>query len=246
MPRPRYIYKYQPPDALNIENLRNRSLWCAHPSTFNDPFDCAESLVWNRPTEVLSEIGFDRLLNADDRQLFEMAVQVAAAEESEGSGYSPVEVFVRHQLENCKGVVCFSEKRDNLLMWSHYAEKHKGFCLKFETRGEYWDRLLSVKYQSKMPTAKGTVRKRGTAIDLTTFLLVKSKEWEYEKEWRLIRDVCDQLMGYPGESLKAVYLGARVAPEIAEQIGATIDTARVQLFRMELAANRFKLKKRRV
>jgi len=30
------------------------------------------------------------------------------------------------------GVSCFSQEEDNLLMWSHYADKHKGLCLKFD------------------------------------------------------------------------------------------------------------------
>ena len=27
------------------------------------------------------------------------------------------------------GVVCFSESYDNIIMWSHYSDNHKGFCL---------------------------------------------------------------------------------------------------------------------
>ena len=30
---------------------------------------------------------------------------------------------------------CFSETNDNFLMWSHYASKHKGVCLEFNTDG---------------------------------------------------------------------------------------------------------------
>ena len=32
-----------------------------------------------------------------------------------------------------RGVCCFSEKKDDILMWSHYADGHKGFCLEFIT-----------------------------------------------------------------------------------------------------------------
>ncbi|HMO16377.1 MAG TPA: DUF2971 domain-containing protein [Pirellulaceae bacterium] len=30
-------------------------------------------------------------------------------------------------------VACFAEKADNFLMWSHYADRHQGICLEFET-----------------------------------------------------------------------------------------------------------------
>lgn len=31
-----------------------------------------------------------------------------------------------------QGIACFSAKVDDLLMWSHYADGHRGFCLEFE------------------------------------------------------------------------------------------------------------------
>lgn len=43
-------------------------------------------------------------------------------------------------LEN-SSVACFSEIKDNFLMWSHYASRHRGICLEFnfqkKTAGEY-------------------------------------------------------------------------------------------------------------
>jgi hypothetical protein len=30
-------------------------------------------------------------------------------------------------------ITCFSEVNYNILMWSHYANNHKGICLKFKT-----------------------------------------------------------------------------------------------------------------
>jgi len=29
-----------------------------------------------------------------------------------------------------KGICCFSEDKYNVLMWSHYSDKHRGFCLR--------------------------------------------------------------------------------------------------------------------
>jgi Protein of unknown function (DUF2971) len=31
-------------------------------------------------------------------------------------------------------VGCFSERRDSILMWSHYADHHRGICIEYETR----------------------------------------------------------------------------------------------------------------
>lgn len=40
-----------------------------------------------------------------------------------------------------KGVCCFSEKWDDLLMWAYYADGHKGFCLEFDTNYEPFTKL---------------------------------------------------------------------------------------------------------
>jgi hypothetical protein len=243
MARPRYVYKYQPPNDRNIENLVNRAFWCADPRTFNDPFDCAASLVWNRPRQVRSDVGFDMLLNGDDEQLLEMAVAAVRAESELGHDCSPIDAAIRDRLEPWQGVVCFSEQRDNLLMWSHYAAKHGGYCLEFDTRGEFWDGLRSVKYQANMPTAKQRLRKRGRGLDVTTFLLAKARDWKYEKEWRLIRVIAGEAIEYPRESLKAVYLGAMVLDETAEKIVAAVGECSTKVVQMELAEGKFRLRR---
>lgn len=67
-------------------------------------------------------------------------------------------------LEN-SNVACFSEIKDNFLMWSHYANRHRGICLEFDlqkkTEGEcflpiavgkysYHEKVNIVKYVDKL------------------------------------------------------------------------------------------------
>lgn len=69
-------------------------------------------------------------------------------------------------LEN-SSVACFSEIKDNFLMWSHYASRHRGICLEFdlqkETKGEcllpikveeysYDEKIKIVNYADKLPS----------------------------------------------------------------------------------------------
>lgn len=37
---PKTLYKFYAPTSDNILDIKNRRLWMAHPSSFNDPFDC--------------------------------------------------------------------------------------------------------------------------------------------------------------------------------------------------------------
>ena len=41
------------------------------------------------------------------------------------------------------GVVCLSEINNNILMWSHYAQGHAGFCIEFERTQENFFQYLN-------------------------------------------------------------------------------------------------------
>jgi hypothetical protein len=52
---------------------------------------------------------------------------------SQGIGAKPA----RYHLKNQLGVLCLTEKADNHLMWIHYAQKHNGFILGFNTQARF-------------------------------------------------------------------------------------------------------------
>ena len=89
---------------------------------------------------------------------------------------------------------CFSEINNSILMWSHYAENHKGFCLEydFKTLGinhEINVNLFPVIYRPKLFNIDKHLFNNDNSLNYFSFILAaihKSKEWEYEKEWRLI------------------------------------------------------------
>jgi hypothetical protein len=44
-------------------------------------------------------------------------------------------------------VCCFSSEKDNMLMWSHYGDSHKGIAIGFQTKNAVFeDRLYEVTY----------------------------------------------------------------------------------------------------
>ncbi|RED17070.1 DUF2971 domain-containing protein [Parasphingopyxis lamellibrachiae] len=77
------------------------------------------------------------------------------------------------------GILCFSRNWQSPLLWSHYADRHRGICLGLEVRSDY---LKSIKYQK---TRKDF---RNEALDeklLDYLLFTKFHEWSYEDELRL-------------------------------------------------------------
>jgi Protein of unknown function (DUF2971) len=76
------------------------------------------------------------------------------------------------------GLICFSEDWVNPLLWSHYADKHRGICLGFEVDKRILHKITYVKERSplRLPLTKETADE---------LLWTKYWDWKYEGEWRI-------------------------------------------------------------
>ena len=112
-----------------------------------------------------------------------------------------------------RGISCFSERNNNLLMWSHYADRCTGFCLEFNTDFEPFSKLRIVDYSDQIPQidpVKMWVHKDyEQIIDL---YCLKSKQWDYEKEWRCIHAEAGTEFAYESSALNAMYFGPDINP----------------------------------
>lgn len=83
------------------------------------------------------------------------------------------------------GLLCFSQFRYEQLLWSHYAEGHKGIALGFEISK---DKILKVKYTSKNMRTKFDLTDDPGENEKKFLNLAKIKyqEWGYEKEYRIL------------------------------------------------------------
>lgn len=80
------------------------------------------------------------------------------------------------------GIICFSKTWRDPVQWAHYADKHYGLCLCFEIPRQ---NLLKIKY-IETPLSENEFK----SGDLRTKLLTtKFKNWDYEKEFRLVVDL---------------------------------------------------------
>ena len=86
-------------------------------------------------------------------------------------------------------VGCLTTKKDNTLMWSHYADKHRGICIEYDIGKIYEkDNLIINKVNYSMPiiTHKSIVDNETLEIDninrLVELFSIKSEDWKYEKE----------------------------------------------------------------
>lgn len=109
-------------------------------------------------------------------------------------------------------MACFSETKDNLVMWGNYADSFKGFCVEydigklFNSDSEHKRHIFPVLYDKRRPLEhdiKGISNEMkyllteiaerdiehddlGNLNDILPMFLTKAVEWSYECEWRLI------------------------------------------------------------
>jgi hypothetical protein len=92
------------------------------------------------------------------------------------------------QVVDDRGVLCFSRSWNNILMWSHYGERHKGICLGFDIPDEI---TRPVEYVREVKTVGNLIvedprdfsEEAGTKI-VDLLLGAKYDGWSYEQEVR--------------------------------------------------------------
>ncbi|HEY8159194.1 MAG TPA: DUF2971 domain-containing protein [Methylobacter sp.] len=113
-------------------------------------------------------------------------------------------------------MTCFSEDPRITLMWSHYSDFHKGICLGFRRKSlEEASILYKVKYNQRIPT----IPKNATLFEKSIKgFQTKSKDWEYEKEWRIISFEENNFVDLPPNSISHVIYGVNTHREDIEWV----------------------------
>lgn len=100
--------------------------------------------------------------------------------------------FKRFKAEMDKkyGLICMSAGWKNPLLWSHYAEKHKGLCLGFDVADN--DSFMRVTYRDERPTLQDFGCKDLHYLNeqhMRQLLSMKFSAWSYETEYRAFCDL---------------------------------------------------------
>lgn len=154
--------------------------------------------------------------------------------------------LVRKEKINSKGVSCFSEKVNDLLMWSYYADGHRGFCLEFDTSYEPFSKLRKVKYTESNPKIDANnlfTEDLNYEGIVEAYLATKYKDWSHEKEWRVIHINKNVEYIYKSNALSGIYFGAKMNPTNLEIIALIIKghNPNCKFYQMRKVPNKFKV-----
>jgi len=142
------------------------------------------------------------------------------------------------------GMICFSKSWHNPLLWSHYADKHRGVCLGFDVddRG-----LKPVTYSVDRPNLKLPP----TLESINELLFTKFQGWSYEEElrnWFRLDEKEDGHYFYPFDQmvrLREVIAGALCNLNRTEIDDALQGQSAVAVFKARLAFKTFRVVKNR-
>lgn len=204
-PQVKHLYKYCAYNTNSLAILINKRIWAAKPESFNDPFDCRIKFT---PPAINSD-AFSNYLKRTGR--------------STGNRKSDYEIFIKGLQEFIEkdiskfGVFSMSQINNNILMWSHYANQHKGFCIGFVRKN---DNLLGdinktqpVQYNCNYPEVVPLDESGNYNHSIfTKMLFTKAKNWEYEKEWRLVYDEGDKEEPLPAD-ISTLIFGLKMPEE---------------------------------
>jgi hypothetical protein len=244
---PKTLYKYQAITLETLENQKTRSIWFSSPSAFNDPFDCALQVI----SPDLSQMDTERALawarlHVPAQYQAQIADQLQPSEEFRQAITISVQQFFEKQraveLEKY-GISCFSAKNDDLLMWGHYANGHRGICLEFDTNKEPFMNARPVTYSNTVPLFSPIDILDGNVDNIVeALILTKNSCWSYESEWRIPLNSSRVAIKYQDVALTGVYFGAKISNTHREIVQHLLRDESVKLYSMSIVSGSFALK----
>jgi len=213
------LYKYRDwANDYHKRSLTETEIYFAAPTDFNDPFDCSVPFRYDEK-ELTPENIFNKLVimgrrhhpDWSEERIHELAFD-AQRENSikDESHFEKHDEATRDRFNKTFGIVSLTPEKNNFLMWSHYSNSHRGFTIGYDrnklfaqTPGE----LGPVQYRKEFP-------KYGLFDDHVKYFLnyayVKSDIWEYENEYRLLREGSRKIEKLTEDTIAEIIFGNKM------------------------------------
>ncbi|MEN3978382.1 DUF2971 domain-containing protein [Acinetobacter sp. CWB-B33] len=248
-----YIYLYKHVDASDgsLCILSEGTLKFNKPENFNDPFDCFFSLDQSFYPKA-SEL---KKLNVEYANLpaAKRILHVQKVRNRLSSNQNILPII--KDIQNKAFICCLNQNPLSHLMWSHYAQFHKGFMIEFKIPHNKLDVLKSfnfiptpVEYTENFPVLDRNDLKNDDTM--TKVFLKKSKEWSYEKEYRVVRygEFDSLFQKYPsGIVLSSVISGLNITDVFYKKLQDNISTVfkktgnLIQLYKAEKILGKYEI-----
>ena len=97
----------------------------------------------------------------------------------------------REKISSMFGLISFCEVWNNPLLWSHYADDHKGLCLGFEVTEKLAEKVRYFRYKSPLNSIQSFIDNRDEQA-MRYALTTKFSHWKYEREQRVFSSLNEE------------------------------------------------------
>jgi hypothetical protein len=250
------IYKYVTGGRIDI--LERGLIRFTQPSALNDPFETEPNLCeFETYWRLRGQTGIEELRQMGTRTPMQLAVAEFRLEQTLRDQLAKF----RRDINSNHAFLSLSKKQNNLLMWSHYADSHRGFVLGFESDHAFFQTTIprevtALAEVSYSPTGRIMPAPNQDWTNLAEIIFfTKSNHWSYEEELRLVKNpLCADdvsvengqniyLFKFPSESLKEVILGYRMPPALRQKIVRVVEAKYqdVRLLKTHISSAHFEL-----
>ncbi|MCW7493560.1 DUF2971 domain-containing protein [Leptospira sp. 2 VSF19] len=215
------LFRFEKNEEKRLNSVLDSKLFFSGIGKFNDPYEFTHFPIAKTSSNLLS---FKKSMEDAGISLEGIDWKSFLLQKNDDSEFLKENMTA---LSKEYSIVCFSKVWDNHLLWSHYANAHKGLCYAYgfdsgitadmrsivEVGNIYQATLFDIIYTNVWPEYLRDHEEFSRRI-----LYTKSLVWEYEKEVRLILRKERGLQTIKKESLRALIFGMKFDPDLIDPI----------------------------
>lgn len=279
------LYKYLNESRISI--LEDGLIRFTQPQAFNDPFELKpliSSLAGD--TAIIDELNdqFKEIIKNEYEKLPSSIKDNFTFQKFLEFSYSKKEDVISNLLtiskeimplvneemhkafEDSIGILSLTENDNNLLMWAHYANSHQGYVIGFDSTHKFFNQKKSkhdaLRSLKKISYSKLRPKMELINIDGIDSFIIKSKEWAYEKEWRMLHSLHDSytmskdnpydiyLFKIPFSAINSISIGARATEKTIDKIKKILisnnELKHISLHKYSIHKSEFKIVKSQI
>jgi hypothetical protein len=254
----RIVYKYRCWKNKNHQRiLGSNEIYLPSPSEFNDPFDCAIVPDYSLLDTVEKQKAFQAKFIASikstdpDADSDTLARLLANKFEDPRRALDELKTLWRVFQDRTYGIFSLSRNWDSVLMWSHYSDHHKGFCVGFDMemlkKLEEFGAGSFICYSNEFPQINPLeYGEEAMFKEIAT----KALGWAYEEEYRLLSLIRPgtngRIIRIPDACIKEVVIGARFPIEDIGTVRNLIGRRDIKLFQAVTVDRQFTLRRQSI
>lgn len=224
------LFKYRPGEEYllrDLKTLKTNQFWSSSIEYLNDPCET-----------ITDKTNIQKIQHWVARKM-----GVASNENIEFLNQNNEEVF---NLGEKMGIFSLSNTHLDELLWAHYSNSHKGFCIEYdldklvETEGEKAIYSMPVKYRNKPPKIWliDVLRNSYDKI-IEKYGFYKSKRWGYEKEHRIVTSKIG-LNSHQYGAIKSIYFGLKMDEKGKDKMISELIGRGINFYQIKLIQNTYK------